>query len=602
MRRLPIALPLAVLALAAGASAADAELAFTPCPEPDQQGFECATLDVPLDRGGTVPGTVRLRVERLIQPVQPAGVLVNVEGGPGGSATWRAQQSRRLFAPLRDRYQLVLVDPRGIGLTEPELRCSPDAGRCARQLGDAARFYTTADNVADLEAVREALGAPRLFLYGTSYGTFVVNQYARTHPDRTERIVMDSPVPLDGIDPLGVETVHAIGPMLASLCADGACDAITRHPTADTAALVRRLRRAPARTRVVDPSGRPRRAALTASDVYEVLLAGDENAALRAFYPGAVRAALAGDPAPLARLETLGVERYTHRQVNPSIWAPTNCTDMRLPWPREAPPRRRRADLIAAIERVPAPRIYPMTRGLLGQSASAWPCLDWPATSLDRAITTAAPPPVPALVLSGLLDLRTPPADARDVAAAFPHGQLMAVPNRAHGVLRTDVACGQQALEAFVADRPVGNPCADSPPLLAIQPRPPRSRAGLPPAAGVPGRRGRTVAAVRATVADAIAVARADAPGGGAVAAGGLRAGSLRGARDAATGAVELTLRDLAYVPGVRVRGRVRADAAGVAGTVRVRARGASGRLTLAVDGSVRGRLGGRAVYGGAQR
>jgi len=602
MRRLLIVLLTAALAPATAAGTAHAELAFTPCPEPDQQGFECATLEVPLDRSGTVPGTLRLRVERLVQAVQPAGVLINVEGGPGGSATWRAQQSRRLFAPLRDRYQLVLVDPRGIGLSEPELTCSPDAGRCARELGDASRFYTTADNVADLEAVREALGAPRLFLYGTSYGTFVVNQYARTHPDRTERIVMDSPVPLDGIDPLGVETVHAIGPMLASLCAGGACDAITRHPTADTAALVRRLERAPARTRVIDPSGRARRAALTASEVYEVLLAGDENAALRAFYPGAVRAALAGDAAPLARLAVLGYDEYTRRQVNPSIWAPTNCTDMRLPWPREAPSRQRRADLIAAIERVPAARIYPMTRQVLGQSASAWPCIAWPATSLDRAVTTAPPPPVPALVLSGLLDLRTPPADARDVASAFPAGQLMAVPNRAHGVLRTDVACGQEALEAFVAGRPVGNPCADSPPLLAIQPRPPRSRAGLAPAAGVAGVRGRTVAAVRATVADALAVAVASAPNGGEVETGGLRAGRLRGTRDGATGAVDLTLRGLAYVPGVRVHGRLRGDAAGIAGTVRVRARRASGRLTLAADGTVRGRLGGREVYGGVRR
>jgi len=138
--------------------------------------------------------------------------------------------------------------------------------------------------------------------------------------------------------------------------------------------------------------------------------------------------------------------------------------------------------------------------------------------------------------------------------------------------------------------------------MLAIQPVPPRRRAGLAPAPGVPGVRGRTVAAVRATVADTLAVARVAAPTGGEVAAGGLRGGRLRGTRDGAAGTVDLTLRDLAYVPGVRVHGRVRGDAAGVAGTLRVRARGASGRLTLAADGSVRGRLGGRAVYGGAER
>ena len=115
--RAVLTVSVALVALLAAAATAQAELRFTPCTEKGQEGFECATLRVPLDRSGKVPGTLRLRVQRLIQEHQPEAVLINVEGGPGGSATWRSQQSARLFAPLRDRYQLVLVDPRGIGAT-----------------------------------------------------------------------------------------------------------------------------------------------------------------------------------------------------------------------------------------------------------------------------------------------------------------------------------------------------------------------------------------------------------------------------------------------------------------------------------------------------
>ncbi|MEZ5120671.1 MAG: alpha/beta hydrolase [Solirubrobacterales bacterium] len=238
-----------------------------------------------------------------------------------------------------------------------------------------------------------------------------------------------------------------------------------------------------------------------------------------------MRSALAGDGAPLARLVALGRERYSKRAVNPSIWVPTNCTDMRLPWRRSDDRRARRRAMGRAIADVPQRDIWPLSRELLGSVAPGWSCVDWPPTSLARAVTTApGPPDVPVLVLSGLLDLRTPPLDARAMAGFFAQGQLMEVPNRAHGVLRTDVACGQQALLAFVDDRPVGSPCADTPPLLGIQPVAPRRLADVPGArswaepcdplgAGCGARR------------------RRDRPGRGserqAVRAGGLRGGSI---------------------------------------------------------------------------
>ncbi len=57
------------------------------------------------------------------------------------------------------------------------------------------RFYTTTDAIADLEAVRQTLGAPSFDLVGVSYGTRVAQQYARAYPKAVRSMVLDGVVP-----------------------------------------------------------------------------------------------------------------------------------------------------------------------------------------------------------------------------------------------------------------------------------------------------------------------------------------------------------------------------------------------------------------------
>jgi len=563
---------LALLGAAVAVPAAQAQLLFSPCTERAQKGFECATLHVPLDRSGKVRGTVALRVERLIQAVQPARTLVNIEGGPGGSATARAQQSRRLFAPLRGQYQLVLVDPRGIGASRPVLKCREYHPDC----GTKGRFYSTTDNVDDLEAVRAALGADRLFLYGTSYGTYTAQRYARAYPQRTERIALDSPVGPEGVDATGVTTFAAIDPMLRRLCAGAACAGIATDLVADTARLVRRLSDeddasiADTYTR----TGRRWSAQVVPYVLYSVLLAGDENVLLRALLPGAIRAGLDGDFAPLGRLELLDDERFSSRELNRDIFVPTTCADLTLPWKRSDGRRARDRSFARALDAVPAAALGPFDRGTLRGIAVGANCLFGPYPAATSGAFAPPPTAVPTLVLQGEGDLRTPPADATAIAATIPGTQVMAVPSRAHGVLRTTVTCGQQALAAFVADRPVGNPCAATAPLLPVQPTPPRSRA----AAG-----GTSRAVALRTVADARAIAQVQRPQGGAVALGGLHGGTLRGTRATGdhTAAVTLRLKAYSYVPGTRVTGTVKVRAGVAHGHVTVTARGQTRRIVL---------------------
>ncbi|HJW70762.1 MAG TPA: alpha/beta fold hydrolase [Candidatus Binatia bacterium] len=181
-------------------------LDFAPCAETGHEAFDCATLPVPIDRDGSVPGSIDLHVERQ-RGKDWLPVLVSVAGGPGYSST--AYRPKDDLKDLGYDVQLVVVDQRGTGRSgalesvAPACRTLDDRlalRRCDEALGPAGAFYRTADSVLDLEAVRASLGVERLIVLGVSYGTFLAAEYARRFPDRVQALVLDSPVGPEGGD------------------------------------------------------------------------------------------------------------------------------------------------------------------------------------------------------------------------------------------------------------------------------------------------------------------------------------------------------------------------------------------------------------------
>ena len=82
---------------------------------------------------------------------------------------------------------------------------------CATKLGDRRRFFTTADTVDDLEALRIALKADKLTLDGISYGTYTAQRYALAYPKRVKALVLDSVVPAEGSTMLVTTQMKAAG-------------------------------------------------------------------------------------------------------------------------------------------------------------------------------------------------------------------------------------------------------------------------------------------------------------------------------------------------------------------------------------------------------
>src|SRR4051794_5306983 len=601
MRRAAVPLVLMLAALAPSAARA-APATFSPC---TPIGFECATVPVPLDRSGRVPGTIPLAVVRARATSNPTrSAVVGLAGGPGQAATPLAADFAQVLGPALADRDLLVFDPRGTGGSAP-LSCPTldQAGGpagvvgCVRRLGIARGFFQTVDSVADLEAVREAAGYDRLVLYGVSYGTKLALRYAAAPPDRVERLVLDSVVEPDGPDPFRRSSFHAVPRMLRDLCRD-ACSRFTGSASRDLATLARRLAKRPLRGRVIDDRGRRHSDRIDEADLFGTLLAGDLNPALRSELPGAVRSALRHDATPLLRLhargEGLGIgdraAQAPAEGVNRALFFTTTCEDATMPWARgeTSVPARALAATRAARD-LPASSIAPFDRSTALEEGFAGLCLYWLAASPPLPATGSLPA-VPTLILSGQGDLRTPVEDARSVAARIPGAQVVAVPRTGHSVLGADLtSCSHDAVVAFFTGAPVA-PCSSAATTFApVAPAPTRVRA-LPRTAGLSGLVGRTVTALRLTVRDltretiGVAIAQGRAP----ARIGGLRAGHAT--RDSSG----FRLRGLSYVPGMAVSGLLASNGAA---DLRITGRAAArGTVHVSQDGHLTGRLGGRTV------
>ncbi|HEY8583671.1 MAG TPA: alpha/beta hydrolase [Capillimicrobium sp.] len=587
-RRLALAVAAAAALLAAPAPAL-ADLRFSRACE--GSNFECARLVVPLDRSGRVPGEVELYVERARGARRARGAVFALAGGPGQGATTLTEAfNRDLFGAIGPR-DLIVVDQRGTGRSGA-LRCRaldvPDdrpidvrTAACARRLGARRSLYTTRDSVADLEAVRAALGIDRITLLGVSYGTKVALAYAATHPDHVERLVLDSVVDVPGQDPFDADGLAALPRVLDEICR-GECAAVTRDLAADVAALAGRLQDAPLRGPVVSARGRARTRELTGRALYSLIRAGDGLPDTRAALPSAVRAALDGDPAPLLRLEhrfddldpgppTPEQVRDGARSLSFTLQAATLCEEAPLPWERAAPPAQRAAQAEAAALARPDAAFAPFGRAaLLAEDANSLllQCRRWPAAPAAPSLPPAVPD-VPALLLAGREDTRTPLEVAQRVAARLPRGALVEVPKTGHAVLGQQ-PCARRAVARFFAGRPVGEPCRAAQRAVAVSPAAPRALTALAP--GEAGLR-------RATALTLADLAQLRASGFGLEREGGLRAGWY------AAGAEHVRLRGFSFVEGVALSGRLRLDRAGAArGQVQVRAGRARALAVVAGD------------------
>jgi pimeloyl-ACP methyl ester carboxylesterase len=410
-----------------------------PCPELD--GFTCSTLRVPLDHSRPAGRSLDLAVATADNTDAPRGVLLFLTGGPGQPGIPFVPKTAATLAPVLDDYRLVMLDQRGTGanaLVCPRLQrqlgdsdlfvpTGEAVRECADRVGPDRRFYSTADTVADLDRLRVALDVPALTIDGVSYGTYVAERYAIAHPDRVSRLVLDSVVPHDGIEPFLTVPLHAAARVLRDVCADRPCPG---DPATDLAAVVQ--------------------ARQDGSDILNAITIMEFVSSDYDGVPEALHSAAQGDMQGLDEL-IAGVRRGVQvpaAALSQGLHASTLCADGIWPWGSLAVPVQNRADEVtrAAAGLDPA-TVWPFDLATARGNGILQTCLDWPRTPIGLP-PLGSLPRVPILLLGGERDLSTPLEWLHQEAASAPGAQVVVVPDATHSVQTR--AAGDQGRHAVV--------------------------------------------------------------------------------------------------------------------------------------------------------
>jgi pimeloyl-ACP methyl ester carboxylesterase len=184
---------------------------------------ELGEIEVPEDRDLPASRRIKLRFVRFpATTAQPGSPILYLAGGPGGSGIQSARGARfPVFMAMRAVADVIALDQRGTGISEGKLDCDEHyaapfdrplsraglaeaigraARRCADRLvaaGVALGGYDTVQSAADLDDLRRALGAERMTLWGTSYGTTLALAVLQRNAAHVDRVILAGTEPLD---------------------------------------------------------------------------------------------------------------------------------------------------------------------------------------------------------------------------------------------------------------------------------------------------------------------------------------------------------------------------------------------------------------------
>jgi pimeloyl-ACP methyl ester carboxylesterase len=436
---------------AAPSQPADSALTFTPCMLEHPSGLsgvkaECATLEVPENLSGQ-GRRITLSIARhpAISERKAADPLFVLAGGPGMGAQEMYTAATGAFARINRDRDIILVDQRGTGRSTP-LACKVDPllhsldrpepatairdgiiDAATRECLDTLRAkhdvaqYTTSVAVRDLEAVREALGAAQVNLYGVSYGSRVAQHYLRRYPDRVRSVILDGVVPPGlALGPaIALDAEAALGMILRRCAAQPACRKAFGNPADTYQTLRARLAASPRTLRLADPrSGELRTVVFGPSHLAGVLRLSSYSTPTAALLPLAMHEAVVKDNyIPLA--STLLMQLDT---VPDSIAAGMHhsvvCAED-LPFVGEVDRARLAATFMGADLIDPLRRI----------------CAIWPRG--------------PVLLLSGSADPVTPPAYAETAMRGLTVARHVVLQDEGHGQL--GATCMDRVLRDFIA-------------------------------------------------------------------------------------------------------------------------------------------------------
>jgi pimeloyl-ACP methyl ester carboxylesterase len=411
---------------------------FQPCtfkdiPEP----VSCGSISVYENRAAHTGRKINIRFVVLgsTSRQHAPDPIFDIAGGPGIASAEGAPEVAQIFGYVRLARDIVLVDQRGTGQSNP-LTCDMYEGEkmpqavfegflpvggvrhCRQKLEKDADLtqYTTDNAMDDLDDVRAALGYDKINLHALSYGTIASQTYIQRHGEHVRLAMMEGAAPLNFKIPLyyARDSQHALEGLLADCAADAPCAKAHPDPNKALQQAIALLSRGPVNVDI-EYQEHPSTVQYTLPVFMETLRNLLYRADLANQIPILLAESAKGNFVPMA-MQTL--EQRSGDAVYPwGQYLTITCAE-HVHWITEA-------EIKAQSSGSPFAD-YRIRRQQEG-------CQYWPTPA------KVTPPDaskflsnVPTLIITGTLDPVTPPVRGREVQKALPNSKVVEIPHGGH--------------------------------------------------------------------------------------------------------------------------------------------------------------------------
>jgi pimeloyl-ACP methyl ester carboxylesterase len=473
------------LSAAAGAEAEPGKLARADCwfKAPEKITTRCYRLSVPESRAGRSTITLELPVVVVSVPAtrKREDPVVYLAGGPGDGAWLDADRIDFWWQFVADNAwvnerDLVLVDQRGTGLTEPRMDCPEQeavqihslafglnraaartesvkaAADCRARVekeGHDPLSYTSRDSATDLHDLMSALKLQQWNVYGLSYGTRLALTYARDYPHDVRSLILDSVYLPESafIDDDAWRTDRAFRVLFDGCKRDPDCDRWYPNLEQRLLNLVEKLNKVPIESNVDLDGGRHANVVVTGELLLNYLFQNLYNRSGIETVPQIIDLFEHGSPTAITSEIGYLADLYLDRPD----WG--DALSLSVDCHEEVP--------FANFDKLRQDYLrYPLLKSFADDDSWGAACAKWPMGPVDPLENAAIYSDVPALILTGLYDPITPPQYARLAGSRLTNSFYFEFLSAGHDVLSNEPCAGELAKE-FLDDpmRMPGSSC-----------------------------------------------------------------------------------------------------------------------------------------------
>lgn len=439
---------------------------------PHNMTASCGSVTVPQDwrtakNGKASDGktfSIALVKIHLNSDTKPLGSVLTNPGGPGASGIDFAFGIAGKVTNLLGHFDLIGFDPRGVSRSNP-VECMSDSDldalygydpdpvsdasfqglvtldkkigdACGAALGKTLDLFTTEQAAHDIDAIRVALGEPKLNWLGFSYGTLLGATYAQLFPTNIRAMVLDGAVdptlnPVQASETQAAGFEHAFDDFATWCKSHPSSCPISDNPRGEVTNAINAARSNP----VVGPEGRKATSGLVAYAVLQALYLQD----FWTYMAQGIANLKKGD----TRLVFALADEYSERDNSGHYSNTTDAFNAYECADAAAPP----VDQIRQLQSQWRAK-YPLFGGAL--AVGLLNCAEWPAAH-DPYPTGQAKGAPPIVVVGTTGDPATPYASTAKLANMLGVGHVITWQGEGHTAYLSST-CIQAAVDTYLID------------------------------------------------------------------------------------------------------------------------------------------------------